>query len=95
MILNVMEHHVIQAYDRLKTSVANFVDTPEHREDVIVYTLNRLPSRYVVTHEGKAVTEALLDSLQQRAAIDIQVLEALRQVAKVPRSSRKSGSGGG
>jgi hypothetical protein len=95
MILNVMEHHVIQAYDRLKGSVANFVDSPEHREDVIVYSLNRLPPRYVVTHEGKAVTEALLDSLQQRAAIDIQVLDALRQVAKVPRSARKSGSGGG
>jgi hypothetical protein len=88
MILNVMEHHVIEAYDRLKKTVPNFEDSPGHREDVIVYSLNRLPPKYVVGYEGKAVTEALLDSPQQRTAIDIQVLEALRQVAKVPRSAR-------
>lgn len=95
MILNVMEHHVIEAYDRLKGSVAGFVDSPEHREDVIVYSLNRLPPKYVVTYEGKAVTEALLDSPQQRAAIDIQVIDALKQVARVPRTARRNAAGGG
>lgn len=88
MILNVMEHHVIDAYDRLKSSVKEFVDSPGHREDVIVYSLNRLPPKYVVGYEGKAVTEALLDSPQQRTAIDIQVIEALRKVAGAPRPTR-------
>ena len=55
MILNVMEHHVVEAYDRLKGKMAGFDETPEHREDVIVYALNRLPPKYVVTDAGKAV----------------------------------------
>ncbi|HEY4101856.1 MAG TPA: late competence development ComFB family protein [Gemmatimonadales bacterium] len=86
MILNVMERHVRDAYDRLKTSVKEFADSAEHREDVIVYALNRLPPRYVVTDAGKAVTEVALDGAQQRAEIDVKVLEAMRFVAARPRS---------
>jgi len=85
MIVNVMEHHVIEAYERLKAKVEGFIDTPGHREDVIVYALNRLPPKYVVTNEGKAVTEALLEAPQQRTTIDVQVIEALRQVTRKPR----------
>jgi hypothetical protein len=57
MILNVMEHHVTEAFERLKLSVAGFQDTPAHREDVIVFALNRLPPKYVVGNAGKAVTD--------------------------------------
>lgn len=88
MIVNVMEHHVMEAFDRLKGKVAGFEDTPGHREDVIVYALNRLPPRYVVTNEGKAVTEAMLEAPQHRTTIDVQVIEALRQVTRRPRSAR-------
>lgn len=89
MIVNVMERHVIDAYERLKGSVVDFQESPQHREDVIVYALNRLAPRYVVSNEGKAVTEATLDAPQHRTAIDVQVLEALRQVARVPRNGRQ------
>jgi len=95
MIVNVMEHHVHEAYDRLKGLVKEFEDSPDHREDVIVFALNRLPPKYVVTDEGKAVTEAALDAPQHRTAIDVQVIEALRQVARVPRSKRRTHSTGG
>ncbi|MDZ4258012.1 MAG: late competence development ComFB family protein [Gemmatimonadales bacterium] len=95
MIVNVMEHHVAEAYERLKAIVPGFEDSPEHREDVVVYALNRLPPKYVVTHEGKAVTEAALDAPQHRTAIEVQVIEALRQVARVPRSKRRHSQGGG
>lgn len=84
-----MEHHVVDAYQRLKGSIDDFVDSPEHQQDVVVYALNRLPPKYVVSEEGKAVTEAMLDSPQHRTAIDIRVLEALRLVARVPRSSHR------
>jgi hypothetical protein len=87
MIVNVMEHHISESYDRLKHAVKGFVDTAEHREDVIVFALNRLPPKYVVTDEGKAVTEALMEEAQQRTAIDVKVLDALKQVAKAPRRS--------
>ncbi len=95
MIVNVMEHHVIEAYDRLKGKVEGFRETPGHREDVIVYALNRLPPRYVVTNEGKAVTEAQLEAPQHRTTIDVQVIEALRQVARKPRTERLAEPAGG
>jgi len=85
MIVSVMERHVHEAYDRLKKSVPGFVDSASHRDDVVVYALNRLPPRYVVTDAGKAVTEVALDSAQERAAIDVKVLEAMRHVAERPR----------
>lgn len=85
-IVNVMEQHVSVAYDQLKGSIAGFTDSPEHRLDVIVLALNRLPPRYVVTNEGKAVTEVALQGDQQRATIDVQVLEAMRMVARSPRA---------
>jgi hypothetical protein len=94
MIINIMEHHVSEAYDRLKRAVAGFEDTPEHREDVIVLALNRLAPRYVVTEGGKAVSEALMAEVQQRTTIDVQVLEAMKQVAHKPRRAFGSPPGG-
>ncbi len=87
MIVNLMERHVAEAFDRLKRNVKEFQDTPQHRDDVIVYALNRLPPRYVVTNEGKAVTEAALDMPQHRADIDVQVLDALQHIARAPRAA--------
>lgn len=86
MILNVMERHVHEAYDRLRGAVKDFVDSPNHRDDVIVYALNRLPPKYVVTDAGKAVTEVALDGSQHRAAIDVQVIEAMRHITMRPRA---------
>lgn len=87
MIINVMEQHVRDAVERLRGAVRDFADTPGHRDDAVVYALNRLPPRYVVTDAGKAVTEVALDANQQRAAIDVQVIEAMRHVAARPRKS--------
>ena len=87
MIVNVMEEHVRAAYDRLKATTKGFIDTPQHREDVIVYALNRLPPKYVVTDQGKAVTGAALDEPQHRAAIDVKVIEAIARVAHAPRNA--------
>jgi hypothetical protein len=85
MIVNAMERHATEAYDRLKGKVTGFLDSPEQRADVIVYALNRLPPRYVVTNEGKAITDVALDSDQQRTAIEVKVVEAMRMVAQRPR----------
>ncbi len=85
MIVNIMEHHVSEAYDRLKRSMPGFVESAEHREDVIVFALNRLPPRYVVTEAGKTVVEAGMEEAQQRTAIDVKVLDALKQVTRSPR----------
>ncbi len=80
----------MEAYERLKTLVPGFVDSPAHRDDAVVYALNRLQPRYVVTTAGKAVTEVALDSAQHRAAIEVQMIEALRRVALVPHGPSSS-----
>lgn len=96
MIVNVMEHHVLAAYERLRGVVPGFVDSPTHRDDVVVYALNRLPPKYVVSEAGKAVTEALLASPQQRTETEVQVLNALRQVTRIPeRAARWDTAKGG
>ena len=62
---------------------------------MIVYALNRLPPKYVVTDEGKAVTEVALDGDQHRAAIEVQVLEAMRHVARAAASGGRRIDPGG
>ena len=84
MIVNLMERHADDAYNRLKGTIKEFTDSPQLREDVIVYALNRLPPKYVVTNQGKVVTSVDLDGDQHRAAIDVQVMEAMRHVARRP-----------
>lgn len=85
MIVNLMERHAEAAYDRLAGTIAGYADSPQSREDVIVYALNRLPPKYVMTNEGKAVTEVALDGDQHRAAIEVQVMEAMRHISRRPR----------
>jgi hypothetical protein len=87
MFVNLMERHADDAYNRLKGTIKEYVDSPQHRDDVIVYALNRLPPKYVVTNEGKVVTDVALDSDQHRAAIDAQVMAAMRFVALRPRAA--------
>ena len=85
-ILNMMERHAAEAYERLKGAVPGFIDTPEQRADVIVHALNRLPPRYVVTDAGKAITEVALDGDQHRTTIEVRILEGMRMVALRPRA---------
>jgi propanediol dehydratase small subunit len=80
-----IDSNVREAYERLQSAVKGFADSPNHRDDVMVYALNRLPPKYVVTEAGKAITEVSLDGVQHRTAIDVQVLEAMKHVALKPR----------
>ena len=55
------------------------------RHDVLVYALNRLPPRYVDGLEGSVVTDVNLDKDQNRAAIDVAIMEGIRKVNLAPR----------
>lgn len=94
MIVNLMEKHVRDAYDRLKNAVKGFGGSDEDRDDVMVYALNRLPPKYVITTAGKAVTNVALDGDQHRAAIDVQVLEAIGRVIARPRAEHEAATNG-
>jgi len=85
MIRNLVEEHVVSAYDSLRSRFPDFCGCEVCRTDVLVYALNRLPARYVAGREGTVVTELNLDKDQSRAAIDVAVMEAFRKVGLAPR----------
>jgi competence protein ComFB len=61
------------------------------RDDALVYTLNRVPARYVSSLQGSVLTEVTLEKDQSRAAIDVAMMESLRKIALAPRCSRRGG----
>jgi competence protein ComFB len=88
MIHNLVEEHVVAAYEQLRGHYPNFCGCEVCRSDVLVYALNRLPARYVASVEGKVVTELNLDKDQTRVTIEIHVMDGFRKVAQSPRCGR-------
>jgi hypothetical protein len=88
MIHNLVEEHVRDSYDGVVKSFPDFCGCYICREDVYVYALNRLPARYVRSHQGLAVTEVSLDRHQERAAIDVAVIDGIRRVHATPRCEK-------
>ena len=88
MIHNLVEEHVVAAYEALKGHFPDFCGCEVCRSDVLVYALNRLPARYVASVEGKVVTELNLDKDQTRVTIEIHVMEGFRKVTRAPRCGR-------
>jgi competence protein ComFB len=86
---NAVEHHVAEAYGRLVSHYPDFCGCDTCRLDAMVYALNRLPPRYVVGLEGSIVTDLSLDKDQNRAAIEVAVMEGVRKVNLAPRCGRK------
>ena len=90
MIRNVVEEHVASSYEALKAHFPDFCGCDTCREDALVYTLNRVPARYVASPTGSVVTEVNLEKEQNRAPIDVAMMEALRKISAAPRCGRKS-----
>jgi hypothetical protein len=90
MIKNLVEEHVFTAYEQLRSHFPKFCGCAICKGDVLVYTLNRVPARYVNTLEGTVVTEFNLERDQSRAVIDVMLMEALQKVSVAPRCGRKA-----
>lgn len=85
---NAVEDHVVDSYTSLRPHFPEFCGCEMCRADVIVYSLNRLPPRYVATLEGTVVTEVNLDKQQGRASIDVAVMDGFRRVSMSPRCGK-------
>ena len=85
MIRNVAEEHVSAAYNTLRSHFPEFCGCEVCRDDVFVFTLNRIPPRYASSLTGSVVTELNLDKEQNRAAIDVAMMDALRRISLAPR----------
>jgi competence protein ComFB len=85
VIHNLVEEHVYAAYDALRSHFPDFCGCQTCRDDALVFTLNRVPPRYVASREGTVLTELKLEKDQSRAAIDVAMMEALRRISLAPR----------
>jgi competence protein ComFB len=92
VIRNLVEDHVLVAYDTLRPHFPAFCGCELCREDVMTYALNRVPPRYVSRREGAVVTEVSLEKEQSRAAIEVIVIEALRKISVAPRCKSRGGT---
>ena len=80
-----MEEHVAQAYDAMRAHFPDFCGCEVCREDAVVFTLNRVPAKYVATRTGSVVTGVNLEKEQSRAAIEVAMMEAMRKISLAPR----------
>jgi len=85
MIHNKVEVHVQDAFTALRGHFPDFCGCEICHADVLVYALNRLPARYVASLEGTVITELNLDKDQNRAAIEVAVMDGFRKVMGSPR----------
>lgn len=89
MIRNLVQEHVLEAYDTLTGHFPDFCGCDICRADVLVYTLNRLPARYVASREGMIISELTLDRSQNRTDIDVVLMDAFRRIHLAPRCGRE------
>ena len=88
-VTNVAMEVVQREYQSLRASFPKFCGCDTCRGDVLVYALNRLTPHYVSTRQGEILTELSRASDQERAKLDVALLEGLRKVALAPRCGAK------
>ena len=76
---------MIAAYEAIRSHFPDFCGCELCREDALVFTLNRVPARYISSRTGSAVTQMNLEKEQNRATIEVTMMEALRKITLAPR----------
>ena len=90
MIHNLVEEHVHASYESLRPRFPDFCGCETCRDDALVYTLNRVPARYVSSLQGSVLTGLNLDKDQNRTAIDVAMMDGLRKISLAPRCGARS-----
>ncbi|HEV8508945.1 MAG TPA: late competence development ComFB family protein [Gemmatimonadales bacterium] len=88
-VTNVALEVVRREYQSLREGFPKFCGCETCRSDVLVYALNRLAPHYVSTRQGEILTELTLASDQEKAKLDVALLEGFRKVALAPRCGAK------
>ena len=85
-----MTSEVVQReYHSLRDGFPKFCGCDTCHSDVLVYALNRLSPHYVSTRQGEILTALSLASDQEKAKLDVALLEGFRKVALAPRCGAK------
>ena len=88
-VTNVTSEVLQREYGSLRERLPKFCGCDMCRGDVLVYALNRLAPHYVSTRQGEILTELSLASDQEKARLDVTLLEGFRKVAIAPRCGAK------
>jgi hypothetical protein len=80
---------VQREYEKLRPQLPRFCGCETCHGDVLVYALNRLAPHYVSTPQGEVLTELSLATDQERAKLDVALLDGFRKVGLAPRCSAK------
>ncbi len=86
---NVTWEVVQREYATLRGKLVAFCGCETCRGDVLVYALNRLSPHYVSTRQGEILTGLSLESDQEKAKLDVALLEGFRKVGLAPRCGAK------
>ena len=92
VIRNLAEEHVTRAYDSLRPrfpGVLRLRYVPGRRAGV--HAQSGAAARTSPSRQGSVVTEVSLEKDQNRAAIDVAMMEALRKISLAPRCGRRAG----
>ena len=84
-VTNVTSEVVQQEYQSLRDRFPKFCGCDTCRGDVLVYALNRLTPHYVSTRQGEILTALTLASDQEKAKLDVALLDGFRKVSLAPR----------
>jgi hypothetical protein len=84
-VTNVTLEVVQREYEKLRSQLPRFCGCDTCRGDVLVFALNRLSAHYVSTRQGEVLTELNLGSDQERAKLDVILLDGFRTVGLAPR----------
>lgn len=88
-VTNVTLEVVQREYQSLRDKFLKFCGCDTCRGDVLVYALNHLSPHYVSTRQGEILTELALGSDQEKAKLDVALMEGFRKVAAAPRCGAK------
>lgn len=84
-VKNLIEHEVEKEYERLRPTIKDFCGCSVCKDDVMVFTLNRLKAHYVAQHRGAVLQHLAMQGDQNVADLAVAVLGGFKVVTAAPR----------
>ncbi len=83
-IFNYMEEVVKEKLDEIMDERNDLCKCQKCRLDIMVWALNRVPPKYVITEKGRMYTKLREQETQFKADVVRELVKAVQQVSKNP-----------
>jgi len=88
-VKNLAELEVEREYERLRPTIKDFCGCSVCRDDVMVFTLNRVKAHYVTQHRGAVLQHLAMQKEQSVADLSVAVLNGFKVVGGSPRPNHR------